>query len=118
MEHFNRMRRQQQAGVTEERLRLARDLHDSVLQSLTAINLQLRSISRLIADEPKEARKRVRSLQRLISEDQQEWSGFSQSMHDTTVDCRCVEVDLASRLPELRRYIEEQCRHLLEMQPK
>src|SRR5437879_8945216 len=118
MEHFNHMRRQQQAGVTEERLRLARDLHDSVLQSLTAINLQLQSISRLIADEPKEARKRVRALQRLISEDQQELRGLIQSLHGTILRSPAVEVDLASRLAELRRHIEKEWGLLVDMQLK
>jgi len=118
MEHFNRMRRQQQAGVTEERLRLARDLHDGLLQSLTAINLQLQSISRLIADEPKEARKRVRALQRLISEDQQELRGLIQSLHGTTLRSLSVEVDLASRLAELRRHIEKEWGLLVDMQLK
>src|SRR3989449_11317935 len=108
MEHFNRMRRQQQAAVTEERLRLARDLHDGLLHSLTAISLQLKSISRLIADEPKEAKKRVRALQRLISEDQQELRGLIQPLHGTTLRPLPVEVKLESRLAELRRHIEKE----------
>jgi len=118
MEYFYRMRRQQQAVVTEERLRLARDLHDSLLQSLTAANLQLQSIGRLIADEPKDARKRVRALQRLISENQQELRGLIQSLHGTTLRSLSVEVDLASRLAELRRHIEKEWGLLVDMQLK
>jgi GAF domain-containing protein len=48
----------QQAAVTEERNRLAREIHDTLAQGLTAIILQL-ELAEMAADKPEDAQKRV-----------------------------------------------------------
>lgn len=65
-------RRLRQAAAAEERMRLSRDLHDGVLQSLTGAALQLETVQRLWEAEPKEARERLTAIQRLIIEEQRD----------------------------------------------
>ena len=49
----------QHDAMEDERTRLARDLHDGVLQTLTGISLQLEAASKLIATDPDAARARM-----------------------------------------------------------
>lgn len=54
----------QQAAVTEERNRLAREIHDTLAQGLTAIILQL-ELADMSIDKPEETRKRIATAQEL-----------------------------------------------------
>jgi len=64
--------RLEKAASEHERSQLARELHDGVLQSLTAATLQLDAIARLIATDPSTARSRVKELERLLSDQQRD----------------------------------------------
>jgi signal transduction histidine kinase len=56
----------QQLAVVDERLRISRDLHDGIIQSIYAVSLSLEEVAELIEDEPAEAVARVdRSIDRL-----------------------------------------------------
>ena len=61
------MARLQEQAATEERIRLARDLHDGVLQSLTGIALRLVAVRRQLAHDPAEGAVLLGELQRLIA---------------------------------------------------
>jgi signal transduction histidine kinase len=65
-------RRLRQAAVTDERLRLSRDLHDGVLQSLTGAALQLQTVQRLLDTNPQVARDRLTAIQWLIADQQRD----------------------------------------------
>ena len=69
-------RRLRQAAAAEERIRLSRDLHDGVLQSLTGAALKLQTVQRLWEAEPDGARERVGAIQRLIADEQRNLRGF------------------------------------------
>jgi len=69
-------RRARQAAVADERMRLSRDLHDGVLQSLTGAALQLETVQRLWESEPEAARQRLAAIQRLIIDEQRDLRGF------------------------------------------
>ncbi len=69
-------RRVRQAAVADERMRLSRDLHDGVLQSLTGAALQLETVQRLWETEPQAARERLAAIQRLIVDEQRDLRGF------------------------------------------
>jgi signal transduction histidine kinase len=69
-------RRLRQAAAVEERIRLSRDLHDGVLQSLTGAALQLEAVQRLWDSEPGAARGQLGAIQRLISDEQRNLRGF------------------------------------------
>ena len=52
LDRFYLLKQIQQMAVTEERRRLARDLHDGLLQNLTGINLQLERVQNLLGGNP------------------------------------------------------------------
>ncbi len=49
----------QRLAIVEERDRIGRDLHDSIIQSLYAVGLSLEDVPELMVDEPTEANARV-----------------------------------------------------------
>ncbi|MEO8195503.1 MAG: histidine kinase [Thermoanaerobaculia bacterium] len=71
-DHLLLIERFQQAAATEERIRLARDLHDGVLQSFTGFGLRVAAIRRLLEERPAEAQSRLQELQRLVSVEQRD----------------------------------------------
>ncbi len=60
------------AAAGEERVRLARNLHDTLLQSLTAIGLHVETLVSQLATDPDGARQRARAVQELIERSQAE----------------------------------------------
>jgi signal transduction histidine kinase len=70
LEHRDTLQHLRDAAVIEERARLARDVHDDVLQRLTALGLGLETVTRLIERAPERAREWVEGLQTRLSEDQ------------------------------------------------
>ena len=70
LDHFHLVDDRRRAAAEEERIRLARDLHDGLLQSLTAMALKLEEVRTLVDEEPHAAEKRLQSIQRLISAEQ------------------------------------------------
>jgi signal transduction histidine kinase len=69
-------RRLRQAAAADERMRLSRDLHDGLLQSLTGAALQLETVQRLVESEPQAARERLAAIQRLIVDEQRDLRFF------------------------------------------
>jgi signal transduction histidine kinase len=61
-----------EAAVTQERNRLAREIHDSLAHYLTVINLQLEAAEKLGGDQPTRALEQVRRARRLALECLQE----------------------------------------------
>lgn len=59
-------------AVLEERTRLARELHDSVTQSLFSIDLHARAIATHLTRNPEKARAQIRQLRQITQESLQE----------------------------------------------
>jgi signal transduction histidine kinase len=59
-------------AIAAERSRIARDLHDSLLQSLTGASLQLEGARRLVEERPAEAQQILRDVQDVLIVDQNE----------------------------------------------
>jgi two-component system sensor histidine kinase DesK len=57
-----------QLAVADERTRIARDLHDTLGQSLSVITLKSELAGRLLPDEPERARSEVRDIERVARE--------------------------------------------------
>ena len=69
-----------ETAVTTERLRLARDLHDGVLQTLTGAALQLQTARRLLARDAAAAEERLSQVQRIIAAGQNDLRFFIQQL--------------------------------------
>lgn len=93
-----------EAVTTEERIRVARDLHDGVLQSLTGIGLRLAAVRSLLDKDLRAARESLESVQRLLTLEQRDLRFFIQELKPRP---RAPgEVSLAFRVTELVHRIE------------
>lgn len=90
-------------AVSEERLKLARDLHDGVLQSLTAARLQ---IDALAAELNGTNRERLRAVERAIAVEQGELRTFIAGLQPRPVTAS--HTALAQRFETLKERIERQ----------
>jgi signal transduction histidine kinase len=71
-EHYCLLAELRQGAAAEERVRLARDLHDGLLQSLTGMALQLETVRRLLESDPQTAKQRLLEIQQLIAAEQRD----------------------------------------------
>ena len=80
----------QDIAASEQRLRVARDLHDGVLQSLTGIRLELQDVAAALgADSADHQRRRLLAIERTLALAQRELRMFIESLKpraDTTVE--------------------------------
>jgi signal transduction histidine kinase len=93
------------AATLSERLRLARELHDGVLQSLTGAVLQLEAMSRLVDNDPQAAHERLREIQDLIVEEQRELRTWVEDMRRPAPASMASHVDLAAALERVCRRV-------------
>ncbi len=83
IEQFFHTRQLPPLAAAEERVRLARNLHDGVLLSLTAAALQVESVLRLLETHPTAARDQLRKIERLITEEQRDLRFFVSEFRPT-----------------------------------
>ena len=76
LDQYHFLLRAQQLAVGEERIRVSRDLHDGVLQSLTGAALQIEAVRSMLARNPVEANERLVEIQTLLATDQRELRAF------------------------------------------
>jgi signal transduction histidine kinase len=106
LEHFYLLQRLQQAAVMEERVRLARDLHDGLLQSLTGTALQLHALRRELGEPPREAIERLEELENLIVTEQRHLRAFIRELRPTPLLPAEGEGNLTVSLRNLAHRVE------------
>ena len=106
MDHFYMLRQLQQSAVAEERIRMARDLHDGLLQSLTGAALQLETIRHLIETDPHTVQQRLLEIQHLIAAEQKDLRVQIQDLKTSPLNSPRTDSDLVTRLEELAERIK------------
>jgi signal transduction histidine kinase len=73
MNFFLLLERLQQMATAQERVRLADELHDGLLQSMTVMSFKLGAVQRLLSNgRPEEAAAELEGMEELISGEQRE----------------------------------------------
>lgn len=88
-------------AVTQERVRVARDLHDGLLQSFTGVVLQLETIHSTLENDPKQAQRMITQTQALIMSDQRDLRRFVEQLRPRPQRGES-KFDFAARLEDLR----------------
>lgn len=98
-------RQQQELATREERVRVARDLHDGVLQGLTGVRLELSALARSSARETPAVHERLSLLERAIAMEQRELRLFIEGLEPRRRGTVGQTRTMASRLDSLRERI-------------
>ena len=103
-----------QASATEERIRLARDLHDGVLQSFTGIALRLAAIRRMMDSDPAAAIAALEDTQRMLASEQRDLRFFIQELKPAAAAPESAPLE--ARLHELAQRMEREWDLRVELQ--
>lgn len=114
LDHLQSHERARVLAVTEERLRLARDLHDGVLQSLTGIRLELQDMAHGDVDpDAASVGERLLQIERALAMEQRELRLFIDGLKPSPM--LPARVPLAARLDEVGRRIALEWRAPIDM---
>jgi signal transduction histidine kinase len=101
--------RLREAAALDERVRLARDLHDSLLQSQAGAALQLVAARRLLERDPATGKQRLADVQQQLERDELEMRSFVMRLRPARGPVSSpAAMSLGQRLEELRQRIERQ----------
>jgi signal transduction histidine kinase len=104
-------RQAQRQAVAEERVRLARDLHDGLLQSFTGVVLQLETVHEILQKRPEEARRMLTQLQGVIMSEQRELRAFVDELRPQSRRAAAgLDFDFRARLEDLRERFRNEWR--------
>jgi signal transduction histidine kinase len=107
LDQFCVMERLGAASETDARIRLARDLHDGLLQALTAAGLQIEAARNLMVADPGAVIERLHEVQRLLSAEQRDLRTLLRDLKPTAA-IPPPDTTLRGHLEELRHRVERQ----------
>jgi signal transduction histidine kinase len=108
LDHHHAADQLQRGAVAEERVRVARDLHDSVLQALTGIALQLRTIPRVMVRDRAEAEVRLGEIEQVIVSTQKDLRWFIEQLHPERRREDSEAAMIAERITSMSERFEQQ----------
>jgi signal transduction histidine kinase len=112
------LRRLRLAAALDERLHVARDIHDSLLQSIAGSALLLAAARRLLDRDPDEARRRLEDVQNQLENSELEMRSFIRRLRPVSSRAEhSPPGSLAVRLEELGRRVERQWGVKVKMTP-
>jgi signal transduction histidine kinase len=109
------LQRLQQLAAARERTRLARDLHDNVLQSLAGAGLNLEAAIQGLKVDPKAAKEQLRRVQDLIVREQRELRSFIEELKHAMLVPGEIDFNFGYLLQQLAETIEQQWRLRVEL---
>jgi len=104
--HLHVVAAARQAG-DRERVRVARDLHDGLLQSFTGIVLQLETAHSILAAQPDEAKRMLTEAEAALMNDQRELRSYVQQLRPRGARVE-LPFDFAARVDDLRARMVQQ----------
>jgi signal transduction histidine kinase len=108
MDLFYFLQRLQQLAAKDERMRLAHDLHDGVLQSLTATGLRLQAALQVLDANPEAVREQLRDIQDLIFQEQRDLRSFVEELKLATLAPSETDFNVGQLLNDLAKRVERQ----------
>ena len=105
MDRLALFERSHQAALADERVRLARDLHDGVIQALSGAALRLESARQLLGADPAAAGRLIEETQDLLASEQRELRDFIGDLEPERAGGQERNESLAQRLDKLRQRI-------------
>jgi signal transduction histidine kinase len=98
-----------EAAALDERVRVARDLHDSLLQTLTGAGLQLAVATRVFDSDPKAARAGLDEVQRQLEQTEMDIRSLIRRLRPLPREAKVLShVRLDERLEAFRQRVERQ----------
>jgi signal transduction histidine kinase len=94
-------------AVERERVRVARDLHDGLLQSFTGIVLQLETVHSLLLSQPDEAKRMLTEAEAALMADQRELRSYVQQLRPRAARTE-MAFDFIARVDDLRARLDQQ----------
>jgi signal transduction histidine kinase len=89
------------AAASEERLRVAHDLHDGILQFLTGLALQLRLMERQVSKDPEAVVERIRTVAAALREEQQDLRRLLEDIRPRRTTSESAGPKLSALVPTL-----------------
>ena len=102
LDQLHSSEQRQELVAREERIRVARDLHDGVLQGLTGVRLELRAIARDRPGSPEALQQQLVSLERALAMEQRELRFFISGLEPGADPRLDRQSTLALRLDSMR----------------